>query len=150
MDDEHHVMMALGSLMEQVRHAILTDGEDGLRPSHFRVIGSVPPDSGITVTELAERVGMTKQGIGQFVTQLTRDGYLLTESDPRDRRVRVVRRTRLGNDATHRLTLVLQRLEEQWARHVGTRRYRQFRLLLDEIADINASPSALEPRLETR
>ncbi len=142
-------MMALGSLMEQVRHAIVTDGEDGLRPSHFRVIGSVPPDSGINVTELAERVGMTKQGIGQFVTQLTRDGYLVSESDPLDRRVRIVRRTRLGNDATHRLALVLQGLEEEWARHVGKQRYRAFRVLLDEIADVNAPQSALDPRLET-
>lgn len=130
-------MMVVGSLMEQARQVIITDGEDGLRPSQFRVIGSVPPDDGITVTELAERVGMTKQGVGQFVTELTRDGYLVTESDPQDRRVRIVRRTRLGHDATHRLALMLHGLEEDWARRVGRQRYREFRRLLDEIAGIS-------------
>jgi DNA-binding MarR family transcriptional regulator len=137
MNDEHHVMMVVGLLMEQARQVIITDGEDGLRPSQFRVIGSVPPDGGISITELAERVGMTKQGIGQFVTQLTNDGYLVTESDPQDRRVRIVRRTRLGNDATHRLALMLQGLEEEWAQRVGKRRYRDFRRLLDEIAGLS-------------
>ncbi len=137
MKAEHHVMMVLGSLLDQARQIIITDGEDGLRPSHFRVIDSVPTDDGITVTELAERVGMTKQGIGQFVTQLTRDGYLVTESDPQDRRVRIVRRTPLGNDATHRLAIMLQGLEDDWARRVGKRRYREFRRLLDEIAGIS-------------
>ena len=49
-------------------------GRRDSRPSHHRVIGRVPPE-GITVTDLAERVGMTKQGIGQFVTQLTESGH---------------------------------------------------------------------------
>jgi DNA-binding MarR family transcriptional regulator len=133
-EDERHVMTVLGLLLEETRQLILRDGEDGLRPSQFRVIGSVPPNGGITVTELAERVGMTKQGIGQFVTQLTQDGYLATETDPDDRRVRVVRRTRLGNEATRRLALMLGGLEEAWARRVGQRRYREFRAVLDEIA----------------
>ena len=137
MNDEHHVMMVLGALMEQGRHVIITNNEDGLRPSQFRVIGSVPPDEGITVTELAERVGMTKQGTGQFVTQLTEAGYLSTESDPDDRRVRLVRRTRLGNEATHRLAVTLRELENEWAERVGKRRYREFRSILDKIAGIS-------------
>lgn len=137
MNDEHHVMHVLGLLLEEARQLIIRDGEDGLRPSQFRVIGSVPPDRGITVTELAERVGMTKQGTGQFVTQLTQDGYLVTESDPDDGRMRIVRRTRLGDDATQRLTVMLRRLEEGWAARLGKGRYRDFRRMLDEIARID-------------
>ena len=48
------------------------------------------------VTELAERVRMTKQGCGQFVTQLVETGHLAVEADPDDRRVRRVRRTAKG------------------------------------------------------
>src|ERR1700704_4739715 len=134
MNDERHVMQVLGVLLEEARQLVVRDGQDGLRPSHFRVIGSVPPDRGITVTELAERVGMTKQGIGQFVTQLTSVGYLVTESDPDDRRMRIVHRTPLGNEATGRLAVTLQRLEQDWAKRVGKRRYKDFRALLEEIA----------------
>ncbi len=130
-------MKMLGVLFEEARQLVLRDGEDGLRPSQLRVIDSVPREGGITVTELAERVGMTKQGIGQFVTQLAQDGYLVTESDPDDRRVRIVRRTRLGHEATLRLAGVLRGLEQDWADRVGKQRYRDFRVVLDEISRVD-------------
>ena len=129
-------MEALGLLLEDVRQQILREGGDGLRPSHYRVLSAVPADAGITVTELAARVGMTKQGIGQFVTQLSEDGYLATASDPRDGRARIVRRTRLGNDAIGRLAVMLEAVEADWAKRVGRRRYREFRVVLQEIAGV--------------
>lgn len=134
---ERHVLAALGRLFEESRRLVLGDGEGRLRPSQLRVIGGVPAEGGITVTELAERVGMTKQGIGQFVAQLTKDGYLVSDTDPNDRRVRVVRRTELGHEAIHDLVVLLRRLEAEWARRVGEQRYREFRVVLDEIADID-------------
>ncbi|HPU40281.1 MAG TPA: helix-turn-helix domain-containing protein, partial [Microthrixaceae bacterium] len=80
-DDERHVLQALGQLMDDARQFLLRDSEFHLRPSQLRVISSVAADRGITITELADRVGMTKQGIGQFVTQLTQDGFLTTSTD---------------------------------------------------------------------
>ena len=134
MNDERHIIKVLGLLFEQARQVILGDGPDGLRPSQFRVIDAVPPDGGITVSELAERVGMTKQGIGQFVSQLTEAGYLVTEATAEDRRMRIVRRTRLGSETTQQLASSLRELEQHWAARVGQRRYREFRAILDEIA----------------
>jgi DNA-binding MarR family transcriptional regulator len=131
--DEPHVMLALGNLMAESRALVLAEGERGLRPSHHRVLGNVPPE-GITVTELSERVGMTKQGIGQFVTQLTESGHLTVTGDPEDRRIRVVRRTAKGTAAVRRLSGLLDELEAGWANRVGTRRYNEFRAILDELA----------------
>lgn len=135
-EGEHHVLDALGRLFEQSRQLILRDGEGRLRPSQLRVIGGIPAEGGITVTELAKRVGMTKQGIGQFVAQLTKDGYLAGDTDPNDRRVRVVRRTPLGDVAVRELVVLLRELEGEWAGRVGEQRYREFRAVLDEIAGI--------------
>ena len=126
-------MFGLGNLMTASRARLLADGEPGLRPSHHRVIGHVPPE-GITVTDLAERVGMTKQGIGQFVSQLTESGHLTVERDDDDRRVRVVRRTPKGEESVRRLSELLDGLEADWANRVGTRRYEEFRAVLDELA----------------
>jgi DNA-binding MarR family transcriptional regulator len=128
-----HVLHALGNLMAESRTLILAEGERGLRASHHRVIGSVPPE-GITVTDLAERVGMTKQGIGQFVTQLTESGHLTVATGEDDRRVRVVRRTAEGDAAARRLSDLLGGLEADWANRVGTRRYGEFRSILDQLA----------------
>src|SRR4029077_14752849 len=112
--DERHVMLALGNLMTESRSLLLAEGEHGLRPSHHRVIGHVPPE-GITVTDLAERVGMTKQGTGQFVTQLTESGHLTVALNPDDRRIRVVRRTPQGDAAARRLAGLMDGLELTWA-----------------------------------
>jgi DNA-binding MarR family transcriptional regulator len=131
--DERHVLIALGNLMAQSRALVLAEDADGLRPSHHRVLGHVPPE-GVTVTDLAERVGMTKQGIGQFVTQLADSGHLVVDPSPDDRRVRVVRRTATGDAAVRRLGDLLERLEADWANRVGTRRYDEFRAILDELA----------------
>lgn len=150
-DDERHILQALGQIMEESRQLILRTSDVRLRPSQFRVIGSVPADGGITITELAERVGMTKQGIGQFVTQLTQDGFLTSSTDPDDRRVRVVRRTPLGEEANHHLALVLRELEGEWAERVGRRRYREFRAVLDEIARFDeGSTPPVPPRTRGR
>jgi DNA-binding MarR family transcriptional regulator len=129
---ERHVLLALGHLMSESRELVLTEGEPGLRPSHHRVIGHVPPE-GITITDLADRVGMTKQGIGQFVTQLAESGHLAVTLNPEDRRIRVVRRTAEGDAAARRLAGLMDRLEQTWAERVGERRYAEFRAVLDDL-----------------
>lgn len=128
-------MFALGLVMGQARELVINDPAIALRPSQLRVIGMVPKE-GITVSDLADRVGMTKQGIGQFVGQLVDDGYLTAEVHPEDRRVRVVRPTRLGQQASRRLARVLANLETRWAQRIGTRSYREFRAVLDQLADL--------------
>ena len=132
-DGDAHVLLALGNLMSESRRMVLEADEEGLRPSHHRVIGHVPP-GGITVTDLAERVGMTKQGTGQFVTQLTESGHLRVSRTPQDARVRLVSRTARGEAAVRRLAGLLEELEAQWGARVGRRRYTEFRAILDELA----------------
>src|SRR3954471_2964543 len=103
---DRHVMLELGTLMDESRERLRAQAGSDLRPSQHRVIGHVPPE-GITVTELAERVGMTKQGIGQFVHQLTESGHLETRTHPDDKRLRVIHRTRKGDASVRRLTALL-------------------------------------------
>ena len=134
---ERHIMLTLGLLFEQARELVLSDSAIALRPSQLRVIGMVPRE-GITVTDLAARVGMTKQGIGQFVALLVEDGYLTADVRPEDRRVRVVRRTQRGQQACDQLARVLDNLEGQWAQRIGAHRYQQFRDVLDELTGLPA------------
>lgn len=133
--DERHLMVDLGSLLEQVRERVLADTTLGLRPSQLRVIGAVPPE-GISQSELADRVGMTKQGAGQFVAVLVEGGYLTAEPHPADRRARHVRVTRRGRDASRRLAGLLAAVERGWAEDVGQREYERFRATLRRLADV--------------
>jgi DNA-binding MarR family transcriptional regulator len=131
--EEWHVPLLMGVLFREVRRGFAEEQWHGLRQSHFRVITSVP-EEGISVTELAERVGMSKQGCGQFVTTLVESGHLRVAADPADRRVRLVRRTAKGNRTVAAVTRRMLEIEDDWADRVGRQRYRTFRRVLEELA----------------
>ena len=128
-------MHSLGLVLEQARESVLEDSSLGLRPSQLRVLDMVP-ERGVTVSDLADLVGMSKQGIGQFVARLVEGGYLTVEVHREDRRVRVVRRTDRGEEACHLLARILDDLESRWASRIGAARYQEFRAMLDELADL--------------
>lgn len=130
---EEHAPRLMGALFEQVRTVFASEDWRGLRMSHFRLLELVPPD-GITITELASRLRMTKQGCGQFVAQLGESGHLRTVPDPADRRSRVVRRTARGTRLTRKVAARIAEIEADWARQVGQERYAEFRATLAELA----------------
>lgn len=131
--DERHAALLMGLLMRHVSAEFASEDWKGLRQSHFRVIFSVPP-GGVSITELADIVGMTKQGCGQFVTHLVETGHLTIERDPADRRTRIVKRTTAGNRTVRAVTRRIHRIEQDWADQVGARRYAAFRAVLEELA----------------
>ena len=134
--DELHLQMLIGLLFNRI-HAGLgstaDEGWGGLRKSHLRVLQGVPGE-GTSVTELAERVGLTKQGCGQLVTQLVDLGQLTEEDHPSDGRVRLVRRSPAGERTLRDFREAIDTLEGELARTVGVRRYREFRAVLEELA----------------
>src|SRR4051812_50219846 len=86
--DDPHVAVLLGKLLLEIRAAFAGEDWGGLRQSHFRLLSQVPP-SGISVTDLAVLLGMTKQAVGQFVTFLVESGHLEVRDSPADRRGRL-------------------------------------------------------------
>ncbi|MGW7683715.1 MarR family winged helix-turn-helix transcriptional regulator [Kribbella sp. NPDC054772] len=131
-----HIANLLGAAIGTLRQEILATSEERypeLRVSHYRLLEMIPPD-GARITDLAETAAMTKQGLGQHVDYLERLGY--TESDRLrgDRRVRLVRRTPLGDEAVTFSRSVIARLEHQWSNHLGPDRYNSLRQMLHELA----------------
>ncbi len=125
--------MLMGILLREIQETFAEEEGAGLRMSHLRVLTCVP-DDGVSVTELADRVGMTKQGCGQFVTQLVASGHLQIGPDRGDRRVRLVCRTALGDQTIADATARIHRIEDDWASQVGPRRYGTFRKVLHQLA----------------
>ncbi|GAA1910718.1 hypothetical protein GCM10009737_10230 [Nocardioides lentus] len=125
-----HVAALLGALFERIRAEVTTED---LRPSHHRVLEAVPA-AGARVGDLAARLGMTSQGCGQLVTRLVGTGHLAVGTATDDGRVRLVRRTPLGDAAVERLGLALDRVEDGWRARVGPERYAAFRAVLDDLA----------------
>jgi len=78
---------------------------------------------------------MTKQGVGQFVTQLQGSGHLQVRTDEQDRRKRLVARTVLGDQIVKDMNQTIATLEQHWQQQVGAERYRTFRDVLRQITN---------------
>ena len=96
------------------------------------------PAVGITISELAAVLNMTKQGVGQFVTHLQATGHLEVTTDDADRRRRVVGRTPLGDALVAQVNRTVAVVEQHWQQRVGEERYRVFRDVLHELGDAGA------------
>ncbi len=132
-DEEPNVLQLVGKLMFEVRDTFAAEDWEGLRQSHFRLLTYVPRD-GISVTDLAQALRMSKQACGQFVTQLEATGHLAIRADATDRRVRLVIRTPLGDRTLKAVNARIRRIERSWARRVGADRYATFREVLEELS----------------
>jgi DNA-binding MarR family transcriptional regulator len=108
-----------------------------LRPSHLRLL-SLTPAAGMRVTDLAARVGMTKQALGEFVAALQQAGLVEVTVDARDRRVRLVRPTAAGRRLQRVLEAAIADTERHWRDQVGEARWAAFREVLTEIGDPEA------------
>ncbi|MDQ3733703.1 MAG: MarR family winged helix-turn-helix transcriptional regulator [Actinomycetota bacterium] len=127
-----HIAELAGRLLDRIRRTVAGESLGGLRMSHSRLLAAVPPE-GITITELSAALSMTKQAVGQFVTQLEKAGHVEVRTDPNDRRRRIVVRSALGDDAVGTVTDSIRDLEQQWADRIGARRYSEFRDVLTQL-----------------
>jgi len=138
-----HILALLGRVMDGFRRDLQETTDHGrrtpsvprgLRSSQLRLL-SMTPVEGMRVTDLAERVGMTKQALGEFANVLEQQGLLETVRDPADKRVRILRPTRKGLKAVDAGEAVIAGLEREWRRRLGARKWDQLRTLLSEAAD---------------
>ena len=125
-----HTMSLLGQVLDGLRRDVLvrTTGPAaealprparGLRSSQVRLL-SLTPTEGMRVTDLAERVGMTKQALGEFADALERRGLMESVRDPSDRRVRILRLTAEGHEAVTASERVIAEVEQEWRARVGS------------------------------
>ncbi|MFJ6064031.1 MarR family winged helix-turn-helix transcriptional regulator [Streptomyces tendae] len=80
---------------------------------------SVLDEDGTTVSELARRMGVTRQTAHQAVHGLVQLGLLEQAPDPTSARRRLIRRTPVGRRAHQQADRVLRRLEETLAERIG-------------------------------
>lgn len=103
-----------------------------IRGSRVRLLQMIPRE-GVSITELAAIAGMTKQALGEFVDAMQVEGLVQSERLPSDRRVRQVRRTPKGDEASDIVDAMLADIESAWRQKVGPRRYETMRKVMQEI-----------------
>ena len=137
-DRPDHLLALLGHALDVFRRELGPHGspQQGLRSSQLRLLSLTPAD-GLRVTDLAERVGMTKQALGEFANALEEKGLLESVRDPADRRVRILRPTTAGRRVVRNAEKQIAAVEEEWRERLGPRKWEQLRRLLVEAADLS-------------
>ena len=104
-----------------------------LRAGHGCVFGNIDPESGSRLTELAERALMTKQSVGEVVTDLVQRGYVERVADPSDGRAKIIRLTERGREAYVLGRQLIDDIERDWAERYGEDRLSALREALEAV-----------------
>lgn len=110
-------------------------GYDRLTLAHINLLPHLAAE-GTRITLLAERAGMTKQGAGQLVADLARQGYVTREADSADRRATLIRFTPRGRRLLREAVAVVAEVEAEYATALGDRRLTELRHALETLAKV--------------
>ena len=107
---------------------------DGIRPA--QAVALVPLASGgLHASDLADRLGVSRQAVAQAVTSLERHGYVTRATTPDDARTRIIELTARGRQTLRVMRSNAVDLEKRWEKMLGQRRFGELRRTLQMLLD---------------
>src|ERR1700758_2965053 len=120
------VNLVAASGAPRLRAAFAAAGLDGIRPA--QAVTLVPlVAGGLHASDLADRLGVSRQAVAQAITGLERHGYVTRVPDPLDARARMVELTPRGRQALRVMRSNAIELEKRWDQVLGERRLGELR-----------------------
>ncbi len=92
-----------------------------------------PGPQGMRPTDLAARMGVSKQALNYLLGELERLGYIERRPDPDDLRSRRIVLTPRGTSTVPVIRGAVSEMEDVWASHLGAARFAELRSLLVEL-----------------
>lgn len=126
-------------LIDQVLEKLVAAGFEDLRPVHRPILRDLLV-SNQRPSELAARLGLSKQAANDLVREFEAKGYIRLERDPDDGRAKRIVATDRGWRASETAQEASNAVGRRWAELVGEERYAVFEEVLREIVAANAAP----------
>jgi DNA-binding MarR family transcriptional regulator len=124
--------VGLGAFSEELTRRVAETRFNDIRITHGCVFGNIDPE-GTRLTDLAERAFMTKQSVGEVVSDLEQRGYVERVPDPSDGRAKIIRLTDRGQEAMAVGREIIDEIEQDWAERYGAERVAALRDALEAI-----------------
>jgi DNA-binding MarR family transcriptional regulator len=109
-----------------------TVGHNDLRPAHARLMVFLGWE-GSRITDIARAQDVTKNAVGQLVTELEDLGYVERVPDPVDGRAKIVRYTEQGRALLADAAAIAEQLDAEIEAVIGARRLAELRSTLADI-----------------
>jgi DNA-binding MarR family transcriptional regulator len=109
-------------------------GYADLTPFQALAISYIELD-GSRITELAARLGTTKQAAGEVVANLERQGYIYRSTDRTDKRAVIVHFSKKGMSFLQAASLVKLEIEKEYTALLGEDDFRKLLYLLAKITE---------------
>jgi DNA-binding MarR family transcriptional regulator len=109
--------------------AAVRAGYDDVNPAHVSLF-RYPGLDGCRLTDVAQRMQITKQSVHELIGHLEERGYLVREPDPTNRRARLVRLTDKGWGLQNTIKAQALDAERQCAAILGPRRFAEVKKAL--------------------
>ena len=128
---------------DQLYAGVVAAGYDDLNAAHVG-LWRYPGLEGIRPSQLADRVGITKQSVNDLLAHLEQHGYLLRVPDSADGRARAIRLTSKGRRLEQTIYAAAEASQLRIAEILGSRRFTQLHssleLLTEQLAGSPAVP----------
>ena len=125
-------------LIDEVFEKLVAAGFDDLRPVHQPILRDVLTAS-LRPSELAARLGLSKQAANDLVREFEAKGYITLEPDRDDGRAKRIVATERGWQASETAQASSNAVGRRWAELVGDERYAVFEEVLREIVAANSA-----------
>ena len=121
---------------DQIHEAIRAAGFTDLQDPHLPVFSYPLPD-GVRPSELAHRIGMSRQATNYLITQMEALGYLERRAAKGGGDRRLVHLTERGWQVGEVILACLRDLQAEWAEEIGRERFGDFMDVLRRLATQN-------------
>jgi DNA-binding MarR family transcriptional regulator len=128
-------------LIDEVFERLIAAGFDDLRPVHRPILRDLLT-SNLRPSELATRLGLSKQAVNDLVREFEAKGYITLEPDPDDGRAKRIIATDRGWRASETAQEVSNAIGRRWTELVGEERYAVFEEVLHAIVATTPRPLA--------
>lgn len=134
---ENHVGWRLWRLYDlwksQFDRAMVEAGHTWFAEARGNVVRHLGP-RGLPQSKLVMRMGLSKQAVQQLLDELVLEGIVERKADPDDKRGKLIVLTQKGLRVVHDADRIKKRIERDYERLLGTRKFAAMMEGLDELA----------------
>ena len=129
----HKLLESYRAVSAEIEAALADRGALGISPGQASALLLIDR-SGVRLSDLALRAGISKQAMMEMVDALEQGGSVRRKSDPADARAKVVRLTARGSRQRAEARRAVTTVEGRLRRRLGERRYEQLKQTLSDMA----------------